>query len=68
MSEPDFKGHARREAAAILAGAAVTEGVFTGYGDLTELLAMAWLSGCIYGKHGEMYDVEKALEEVRAGL
>lgn len=64
----DLAGHARREAAEVIAGAMdKTSGTYS-WPDLVTLCAIAWLQGANYGGHESLRLLEDALDEVKASL
>jgi hypothetical protein len=64
-AESDWRGRARREAAAMLAGMEV---VTLGHDRLISMLAVAWLQGVNYGSHDTLAHAEAAFDRLRESL
>ena len=68
MSGIDWQARARREAAAIIAGAYPNLTTRDTYEAFVSLVAIGWLQGVNVGSHETLAAVEVGFEEMRAAL
>ena len=70
--EHDWKGHAEREAAAILSEVGMYHGDYiprdVQYPTVVTLMAIAWLQGTNYGSHETLTAVEDGFDGLKAAL